>query len=380
MEYIDNEDEDELDINLKNFIDFVNITKICEDREEFKLLISLISKIIKNHHFSLKFFDKIKQIIICIESDIKRTFSNSEIFNLFKKNKRALLFLINQKFIILDQSIINYIIEKIDKNGTRYRHYFYPELKPLINQDLRNFIENEFTFPEDMDKFEEKRKACENDSYICELIRNDSVTDFIIYVNKKNINLNSSINPSIFETNSYLIENNPTLIEYAAFFGSIEIFQYLSINNVELNSKLWLFAIHGQNPSIIHLLEENEVQFPSAEYNEINEFIFGYRLYRDQGKDIKNCLIESIKCHHNNIANYFRDNYCIETHFQIDMKNMFLNYINSAFKFYNFEFLPDELNYDFDFFYACRYNYVKLVDLFLKTNKTDINKSYTIEI
>ena len=65
-----------------------------------------------------------------------------------------------------------------------------------------------------------------------------------------NISLLSTIKPSIFEINKYLIE-------YAAFFGSIRIFQYLRFNNIELQPSLWFYAIHSNNTEMIHLLERD---------------------------------------------------------------------------------------------------------------------------
>lgn len=59
--------------------------------------------------------------------------------------------------------------------------------------------------------------------------------------------------------NLFLIENEPTLIEYAAFFGSIKIFNYLRIHNVDLNSSLWIYSIHSNKIQMIHLLEDLEV-------------------------------------------------------------------------------------------------------------------------
>ena len=53
---------------------------------------------------------------------------------------------------------------------------------------------------------------------------------------------------------------NTTLIEYSAFYGSIQIFNFLRMNNVELSPSLWLYAIHGNNAELIHLLEENKVE------------------------------------------------------------------------------------------------------------------------
>lgn len=73
-----------------------------------------------------------------------------------------------------------------------------------------------------------------------------------------------------------------TLIEYAAFYCSIEIFQYLLLNGCELPSSLWKYVIHGWNAELVHILEENHVD----------------------GQDYIECVEESIKCHHNEITDY----------------------------------------------------------------------------
>ena len=73
------------------------------------------------------------------------------------------------------------------------------------------------------------------------------------------------------------------------FYGSIQIFQYLRLSNVDLLPSLWLFIIHGKNPELIHILEENKIE------PELNNYQI--------------CLVESIKCHHNEFAYYFLNNY-----------------------------------------------------------------------
>ena len=72
--------------------------------------------------------------------------------------------------------------------------------------------------------------------------------------------MTSTIKESIYETNLFLLKNkNPTIIEYAAFHGSIQIFTFLKINNVSLTSSLWPYSIHGNNDEILYLLEENHI-------------------------------------------------------------------------------------------------------------------------
>ena len=122
---------------------------------------------------------------------------------------------------------------------------------------------------------------------IRQLIRNDDVVQFIKYINQNNYSLNSQINNSIFETNSFLSDKKPTLIEYSAFYGSIQIYKFLIMNQVQMTDSLCFYAIHGLNPELFHMIEEN------------NEIKISY----------EKCLMESIMCHHNEFAKYFIDNF-----------------------------------------------------------------------
>ena len=138
-----------------------------------------------------------------------------------------------------------------------------------MNIDEQKTTEEEmFNYnPELLDNFEENRFSAENESYICGLIRNDSIDEFVFYVNKNNISLRTTrIIPSIFETNPFLIKNETTLIEYATFFESIQIFNYLRLNNVTLEPSLWLYAIHSGSPELISLLNENNFEPPQRSF------------------------------------------------------------------------------------------------------------------
>lgn len=81
-------------------------------------------------------------------------------------------------------------------------------------------------------------------------------------------------------------------MEKKFFLCSVQIFQYLQINNVILKPSLWLYVIHGHNAEIVHLLEQNKIIPEDKTYEE--------------------CLMESIKCHHNDFAHYFQNNYLIK--------------------------------------------------------------------
>ena len=201
------------------------------------------------------------------KEDIKQNFSNLEIFNIFSKNKKILYFMFEKNMIIPDDSIIDILA------------------KPSNNIYLMPVIEMYYTdqpFLDDDQEKKEKRKSGENDSTIAKLIREDSVEEFITYITKQNYKPNCKISKSHFETNPLLNSKEPTLIEYAAFFGSIQIFRYLAMNDADLTPSLWIYSIHSRNSELIHIIEEFQV--------ELDE------------NTLEKCIIEAIKCHHNDFA------------------------------------------------------------------------------
>ena len=353
----------------------------------FNYLLHLLLKLSKNHFRQPTFFSKIEQILTFFTEDIKQTFTNSELFDFFKLNKRILLFLFTNNIITIDQSIVDFIVSKanlkrrlffINRNPTKefleerkrkindlkyadYYHYFYPEIESFINEDKRTEINCELTKIDSQifDNFDEKRKIGENDSYICSLIRSDSVEEFITYITKTNISISSIIQPSIFETNPLIIRKVPTLIEYAAFFGSIQIFQYLKLNKVDVKPSIWLYAIHGRNAELIHLLEEYQIE--------------------PEDKTYEKCLKEAIKCHHNDIANYIQNNLLNEKAESKNIEENFTkNILSYSFHYYNYPYFPNEFNNKFIFYYTCLYDYFKLLFIILQENQVDINEKVKI--
>ena len=333
LEYInEQEDSDGIFINLATLIEKQNITK---SRESLKVFLYLINKISDNMHRSPDFFQKIDHILSHYQKEIKQTFSNPEIFKIFQSNKRNLLLLFSKKIIEFDDDVIN-LITSLNNNENNYLPYFYPELKDKLSFTLFQMYEIE---KYDNRVFNEKRKIGENDQHICELIRKDSIDEFVQYVNQTNYPLNAIIERSIFETNSFLLEYDPSLIEYAAFYGSIQIFKYLRLNNIEVKDSIFMYAIHGNNYELIHVIEE-------IIRNEDNEKILIF-------------FIEAVKCHHNEIARYF-DNIIFN-----GQSTSILGLCSSIFNFMNYSFFPDEIDNEYAFYFLCKYDQVDLVKLVL---------------
>ena len=178
------------------------------------------------------------------------------------------------------------------------------------------------------EEFYDKRKEGESDSYLCELIRNNQVKEFGVYVNRNNISLESYIIKSIFETNQFLIDNESiNLIEYASFYGSNDIIRYMHFNGeVELTSSMWIYAIHSCNSELIKYLEDNHVSPPENKYGKI--------------------LKESIKCHHNDVSKYIIEYLMKEEDLQKDIEN---NYYDNLYRYavesFNYCFFPTDMKY-----------------------------------
>ncbi|KAK8837042.1 hypothetical protein M9Y10_037088 [Tritrichomonas musculus] len=324
--------------------------KFQENRDDLREFLHLLSYISKNHFRYPGTIDKIEKILNLLKDNIKQTFSNSEIFNFFKNSKRILFFLFETKIITPSKFIVNTFLDKNMKDKN-YHLYFHKIIDTFLTEDEKETIKSELSKLDKntLQNFESKCKIGENESYLCSLIRNDLIDDFVIHTNQTNLKLTSQINSSIYETNSFLLKNPKTsLIEYAAFFGSIQIFQFLKLNNVELKPSLWLYAIHGRNHELIHLLEECHVKPDDSTF--------------------KQCYNEAVKCHHNEIANYISDNFLKADSFFCGLHN------------HNYEFFPNNISNDLIFSYLCKYDYVPLVKLLFKKDELKMKEKIINEI
>ena len=309
--YIDNhlDDNDEYQ-NLTSFLTTHDYLTNVEILPEFLRLISNVSK---NHTRENNFLNKIYKILYFLKDTLNNIFPKLEIFNIFKDNKIVLLFLFTN-IIETDATIIENL-----KQTYLFDDYFYKIAKPFLDSRKKQEIEKFLIKVGIFDDFDERCQKGENDSYLCYLIRNDKIEQFIQYINKNSIDLNSIIKTSIFETNPFLIKNKKTttIIEYASFFGSIQIIQYLRSNSIQLTESAWIYAIHSNNAELFTIFQENcSVTVKKTFYKELFK--------------------EAIKCHHNEIAQYIFENYYNDENGMIDLYDYILCY-------HNFNFFPDDV-------------------------------------
>lgn len=336
MDYIDKLDIIEEEYH--NLLKYIYDHQINNNRTKFKSLLYMISYFSNNHKRNPSFFGKIEKILLNIQNDIKRHFSNEEIFNIFKRNKRVLLILFEEKIVE-----VNYIIySKIENDSqlveNQYIEYFLPELQKYVSAEM---IRN---LPTNFYEFDQKRKIGENDFYISKLIQADDIDQFIKFVQENDYSLDSTIHKSIFETNDYLIARKPSLVEYAAFYGSFRIFQFLCSHFAEVNPHIWNYAVHGRNMDIIHILEKCNVA----------------------PKD-SSLIIEAIRAFHNEIALYLNHSFS-----STENENGHAFCFNGL-RCYNFIFTRSRY-IDGNFFYdACKYDHYIIVESLLSSKSVDVN-------
>ena len=223
------ESEEDFSNDYLKFQQYLTNQRIQEKNQGLVEFLQLISEISNEHHRTPEFQRRIEQTLIFLKDAIKQNFTNYSIFNIFQHNKRIILFLSEEKILGFTKRVYYAMKKNADLNN-----FFLPEITSFLSEQYQR---PKITFP---DSFIKDRKDGENSSYICKLIRNDSIQEFNAYVHKNNISLSKTeINNSIFETNQFLMKKKVTLIEYAAFFGSIQIFKYLIMNGVDLTPSLW---------------------------------------------------------------------------------------------------------------------------------------------
>lgn len=348
LQFIETEPNSESDY--PNLIQFFDSQKIKEDRHILKETMHLILHISSNHHRTDIFHGKIDKILLYFKDEIQQFFTNFEIFSIFHKNYRILYFLFKEKILKPDISIFCFITNQ-NYPEVYYPFYFNPELKNFFQQ--RDKLIQHINKPKmglqpsghdcNSQSFENKRRIGENDSNVCHYIRKNNADEFSAYVKKVNLSYSMQTHSSIFETNSFLFKRNPTLIEYAAFVGSTNIFKFLIENGIKLNPSIWLYAIHSNNLEIIHILEDNKIPPEDG-------------MFMD-------CLLESIKNHHFVITDYFLN---------VVLKNKNINkdqILAQCFRYNNYKYFPNDMNADFNIFYdMCKYDYYIIAQMFLDAN------------
>lgn len=318
-----------------------------------------IRRFLDSHPDSYQFIEKILFLII---NEIRSTFISNELYTIFFWNRNILLF-------FYENECIN--IESLKQYSDFFKfYYFYPEFyEKKINffiktSKLYENLMQQFSTPtspyrydidEDQIKsFKKRRQINHSDEKVAQIIRNDDFESFMKYISSTNLNFNTRIKKSAFESNSLLFFE-PTLFEYSCFFQSINIFRFIFLNNGEISKNLAKFAVAGGSYEIIHLLETKKVVFDD------------------------DCLITAIEYHRNDIADYLIDNYQLLNQTSTD------KILKACIRSYNFTFLINYIennssiiknlaNIEFILNEACQNSIFHLVKFALSFTNININQ------
>ncbi|OHS98807.1 hypothetical protein TRFO_01863 [Tritrichomonas foetus] len=110
------------------------------------------------------------------------------------------------------------------------------------------------------------------------LIKNDMITEFQDFLS----NTNTSFNTRLYQNDIIDLQDEPTLIEFAALHQSIKIFRFMFLQLENLPPNISIYAIVGGSYEIIHLIEQKEKNLFDVQ-----------------------CLRYAIKYHRNDLVNYF---------------------------------------------------------------------------
>lgn len=161
LSYIEEDGENEEDY--QRLIIQIEIQNIREDVEELKEFLKLLSCVSNNHRRYILLINKIEKILLYFSEVLKHALPDFEIFEIFKNNPRIYHFLHKNKIINVTEDIIK--LMNIDNNLQIFLPYFNKENELIKSEEV-----------------EEKLEIGENDSYLCKIIRDDLIDEFIEYI------------------------------------------------------------------------------------------------------------------------------------------------------------------------------------------------------
>ncbi|OHT03759.1 hypothetical protein TRFO_06607 [Tritrichomonas foetus] len=252
-----------------------------DDQKNQKIYLNILNELISNHSLKTAFYP------------------SSTLVSLFKLNKHFLLFMIKQgvipvsslKYEFLDDRFLFlfFVPEfRLDNKelyieckrefclDSEYITLIYESTKQSdqklqFGNKLDMFRECSYDYePPDFELNLEVRQNIHSNGELSCIIRKDDLDSFIHFLTENvKFSINSKITPSFLENNCDINDGYKgiSLLEYSMAFGSINIFRYLWLNNVEYSEESLKYCIIGGNYEILHILEEeSKFKFTKESY------------------------------------------------------------------------------------------------------------------
>lgn len=221
-------------------------------------------KIVQASFYHFKELELILDIIIHFSTEIKAKTSEIELISICVRFSNGLNYLFDKNFFsissIIEQSrlsdeiFITFLpeITEYDKEYSEIREkiFFSKENSELLTEYYQ-FVKNH---PKEHIFY---RKSNYHPSPLHKAIRNDDIQTFQSILSQNNYSVNHRIEYSFYERLRKTLDENMSLIQIAAFYGSLNIFKFLWMQtDIDLNYNLMDYAFAGQNIDIIHYCEE----------------------------------------------------------------------------------------------------------------------------
>lgn len=374
------------------------------------------------HHFVVNDFFKMSQILTLYKNEkVTQNKGKKAIFTIFFCWFAPLIEREDKKlFCEMNENIFHF---HDDINFGYSFKLFFDNIHKLKENDwdlFNHYIKIEQNFG----TVNEAIKNNDNDNYIRELSANPnfkfSLTPEEDIKNRNGSDMipSSIIEPSLFEP-SWIVQNRPTFIQFAAYFGSLKCFKYILLSmkmqtsnttsfleDIEDEKKrnLIMFAIAGGNIEIVRLCEQNGIDLGNSlsiatEYYQHDIFLWIIESYKLDEKlnesNVNDELFDSQKqltdifCSAASSNNIYIMKWCInEKHVDINRKNengmnplllaaengsyeSFLLILNNCHNV-DINITDDKYNKN-ALHYACEHNHSEIVELLMTFNGKKIN-------
>lgn len=252
------------------------------------------------------------------------------------------------------------------------------------DKDSENKEQNAYKISDDeislLNKFKTIRDIGFNEHKTAEVIRKDDFNGLQKIISQTNLSFEATIERSFFERCNFVNDNSTTLLEYAAFCCSINVFKFLiqiihetdngiisqiqqnerlsnpdnadkeSIRNnahvfLEKSERLCKYAIAGGDYDIIHVIEEKKyLDFNINSKLTLNDDVESntnkYNLFYGLRFNFNELFNTSIQFHRNEIYHYLAENCYDDFYSDVlarNQDNILIENFNSSILYYNIE-------------------------------------------
>lgn len=304
--------------NFQSFHEYILSSRFFENRESLLVLLRCIDRIFNSRPLLSSFYI---EIIKSLKNSIETHFTSYELltdifqnqFLRYKLFELGLISVSNVKSFIRnlknDMSLFFTFFFEIKSLDEKFSNS-YLHLSPEVRIDMKEITPEEHSFYRDFPLCQEK-VAC--------LIRSNDVISLQSLQAATNLNINIKIR-SAYEIHLFSM-NEMSLIEYAAFFGAVDVFKYLLLNGAVLSENVANCSIAGGHYEIIHILEQNGIKFNTKELlnvaieyhrNDIVEYIVE-TLEVDFSHE---SLVKCLKCYNISVFFEIMNKYVISNKFE----------------------------------------------------------------